>query len=86
MKNKVEGHPKYAQIEQDCDVAALFEVIKEVLLICMSNNIQHTRLQVVGSNWHIAISRRMRQLCNFISSSVRQWIVLSECMGRLCLQ
>jgi Zinc knuckle len=29
MKNKVEGHQKYAQMEQDCDVAALLEVIKE---------------------------------------------------------
>jgi hypothetical protein len=29
MKNKVEGHQKYAQMEQDCDLAALLEVIKE---------------------------------------------------------
>jgi hypothetical protein len=29
MKNKVERHPKYAQMEQDCDVAALLEVINE---------------------------------------------------------
>jgi hypothetical protein len=29
MINKVEGHPEYAQMEQDCDVAALLEVIKE---------------------------------------------------------
>jgi hypothetical protein len=29
MKNKVKGHQKYAQMEQDCDVAALLEVIKE---------------------------------------------------------
>jgi hypothetical protein len=29
MKNKVEGNQKYAQMEQDCDVAALLEVIKE---------------------------------------------------------
>jgi hypothetical protein len=29
MENKVERHPKYAQMEQDCDVAALLEVIKE---------------------------------------------------------
>jgi hypothetical protein len=38
MKTKVEGHPKYAQMEQDCDVAVLLEVIKE---IPMTNNIQH---------------------------------------------
>jgi hypothetical protein len=25
MKNKVEGHPKYAQMEQDCDVAACWK-------------------------------------------------------------
>jgi hypothetical protein len=29
MQNKEEGHPKFAQKEQDCDVAALLEVIKE---------------------------------------------------------
>jgi hypothetical protein len=29
MKNKVEGHQKYTQKEQDCDVAAMLEVIKE---------------------------------------------------------
>jgi hypothetical protein len=29
MQNKVEGHPKYAQMEQDHDVVALLEVIKE---------------------------------------------------------
>jgi hypothetical protein len=29
MQNKVEGHLKFAQMEQDCDVAALLEVIKE---------------------------------------------------------
>jgi hypothetical protein len=28
MQNKVEGHSKFAQMEQDCDVAALLEVIK----------------------------------------------------------
>jgi hypothetical protein len=27
-KNKVEGHPKYAQMEHDCDVAAWLAVIK----------------------------------------------------------
>jgi hypothetical protein len=29
MQNKVEGHSKFAQMEQDCDVAALLELIKE---------------------------------------------------------
>jgi hypothetical protein len=29
VKNKVEGLLKYAQMEQDCDMAALLEVIKE---------------------------------------------------------
>jgi hypothetical protein len=29
MQNKVEGHLEFAQLEQDCDVAALLEVIKE---------------------------------------------------------
>jgi hypothetical protein len=29
MQNKVEGHSKFAQMEQDCDVAALLEVLKE---------------------------------------------------------
>jgi poly-beta-hydroxyalkanoate depolymerase len=43
MKNKVEGHLKYAQMEQDCNVASLLEV---VLLIHMSNNIWHARLQL----------------------------------------
>jgi hypothetical protein len=28
MKNNVEGHPTYVQMEQDCDVAALLKVIK----------------------------------------------------------
>jgi hypothetical protein len=30
MQNKVEGHPKFAPMEQDCDMAALLEVIKEI--------------------------------------------------------
>jgi hypothetical protein len=28
-ENKVEGHEKFSQIEQDCNVAALLEVMKE---------------------------------------------------------
>jgi hypothetical protein len=40
MQNKVEGHPKFAQMEQDCNVAALLEVI---ILIPMRNNIQHAK-------------------------------------------
>jgi hypothetical protein len=61
LKNKVKRHLKYAQMEQDCDMAALLEVITESTLICMSKNIQHVRLQVLGSNWHLAITKWAKQ-------------------------
>jgi hypothetical protein len=81
MQNKVEGHPKFAQMEQDCNVAALLEVIKESALIPVRIKIQHAKQQMRGSSWHIATSRRTKQLSSSISSSWRQWIGQNGCMG-----
>jgi hypothetical protein len=43
MQNNGKGHQKFAQMKQDCNEAALLEVIKESALIPMRNNIQHAK-------------------------------------------
>jgi hypothetical protein len=77
MQNKVEGHQKFAQMEQDCNMAALLEVIKKNAF-----NIHHSKQQMYGSHWCIVTSRMTKQLS---SRSWRQWVGQNRCLGTTVL-